>query len=273
MPTLRYSARCATAAVAACAAAGLLAVTAAVPASAASAADKLPKPGKNLIINGDFASPGPAKHEGATPTGWKLVKLGAEKKPYDAAIGAYNAKGQYPPPAGNPNKADIADEAFYEAGSATGIEGIGGEQNSAKFGDITQANNPQVSYSTVEHSASESTNAAWEGAGLEIVVVASKKVYTLIYYNQWTAYKSTFTHKPVSTKTTKYVIGRTLVLDKWYTSKTFGLNAALKKAFGLTSYRIKDVIFADLEHTISAKYPYANMDGYFADLKIAEGKA
>ena len=36
----------------------------------------------------------------------------------------------FPPPTGNPNKQDIAVEAFYEAGTATGIEGIGGEQTS-----------------------------------------------------------------------------------------------------------------------------------------------
>jgi hypothetical protein len=274
MPTLRYPARrTAAAVVAACAAAGLVAVTAALPAAAAPVAHRLPKPGKNLIHNGDFAVPGPAKHEGATPTGWKLVKLGAEKKPYSAAIGVYNAKGTYPPPKGNPNKSDIADEAFYEAGTSTGVEGIGGQQTSAKFGSITQANNPQVSFSDVEHSAPEAGNSAWAGTGLQFTFTSGKKSYTLTYFNQWTAYKSTFRKHPLNTKTTKYIIGPTLKLDIWHTTKTFSLNASLRRQFGLTTYRIKDVIFADLEHTINSAYPYANMDGYFADLTIAEGKA
>jgi hypothetical protein len=272
MPSIRHwTWRTRAACAASCATAALMALSG--TALAAHSPRTLPKPGKELLYNGDFALPTAKKYNGQTPAGWKLVLLGAEKKPYSAGIGVYNAKGQYPPPKGNPNKSDIADEAFYEAGTATGVEGIGGQQLPAKFGSITQANNPQISFSDVEHSAPEAKNAAWAGTGLQFSFTSGKKSYTLIYLNPWTAYKSTFTKKPVSTKTTKYVLGKTLTTDTWYTWKAFGLNAGISKAFGLKTYTLTAVTFIDLEDTISAAYPYANMDGYFADLSIAEGKA
>jgi hypothetical protein len=261
---------------AACAGAGVTAVLIALSGTALAAQGPhgLPKAGKQLLYNGDFASPKlTSKNEGITPTGWKLVLLGVEKKPYSAAIGLYNAKGTYPPPKGNPNKSDIADEAFYEAGTSTGVEGIGGQQTSAKFGSITQANNPQVSFSDVEHSAPEAGNSAWAGTGLQFTFTSGKKSYTLTYFNQWTAYKSTYKKKPVNTKTAKYVLGKTLKADAWYTWKAFSLNSGIQKAFGLKTYKLTAVTFANIEDTINSAKPYANMDGYFTDLSITEGKA
>lgn len=76
-------------------------------------------------------------------------------------IGIYNAKGKYPPPKGNPDKSDVACEVFYEGGSSTGVEGIGGQQTSSTFNSITQANNPQVSFSNVETFSPEVKVADW----------------------------------------------------------------------------------------------------------------
>lgn len=84
---------------------------------------------------------------------------------------------------GDPNKQDIAVEAFYEAGTATGVEGIGGEQTSATFGSVTQANNPQVSFSDLENKAPETMLAKWAGGGLEIDFTHAKKSFSLIYLN------------------------------------------------------------------------------------------
>ncbi len=272
MATIRNSTWRAAAACTACGAAiGLVALAGT---AAAAPTPRTPKTGTNLLYNGNFEIPKPV-YDGVPPTGWKLVDLGAEKKPYGASINTYNATGQYPPPKGNPNKAGIADEAFYESGTATGVEGIGGQQTSAKFGSITQANNPQISFSDVESSAPAATNAAWAGSTVQISFTSgkSKTVDTLIFISPWTAYKSTFTKKPVSSKTIKYVIGKTLVSKTWYTWKATSLNSAIKKAFGLTSYKVTAVTFADFEDTINAASPYANMDGYFADLAITEGKS
>jgi hypothetical protein len=263
-----------TAAVTFAATACLLAFTGA--ASAAPSAPAHPArlaPGTNLIINGTFSSPGPAKHEGATPTDWKLVDLGAEKKPYDASFEAWNAKGTYPPPAGNPNKSDIAAEAFYEAGSATGIEGIGGQQTPAKALRITQSSNAQVSFADAENSAPEASVAKWAGSGLEINFTSGKHSYSLIYFNPWTAYKSTFSSKASDTGTVKYVFGVTLSEKKWAVWKPRSLNADILKQFKLKTFTVTDVQVIDWEDTTSAASPYPNMDGYFADVAITQGKA
>jgi hypothetical protein len=235
------------------------------------AAPATPAPGTNLIVNGNFAKPGPAKHEGATPSHWKLVDLGAETKPFDASIGAYNAKGEFPPPKGNPNKKDIAVEVFYEAGTATGVEGIGGQQTSATFGSITQANKPQVTFSDVENKAPATGNSDWAGGGLEIDFTHGTTSYSLIYLNLWTPATGTYPDKPVNSATTKYILGPTLTLDKWNTQKARSLSADIKAQFGLTSYTVSDVRFIDLEDTISAASPFPNMDGYLADVAINEG--
>jgi hypothetical protein len=235
------------------------------------AAQATPAPGTNLLVNGTFAKPGPAKHEGATPTGWKLVDLGAETKPFNASIGAYNAKGMFPPPMGNPNKQDIAVEAFYEAGTATGVEGIGGEQTSATFGSVTQANNPQVSFSDLENKAPETMLAKWAGGGLEIDFTHAKKSFSLIYLNPWTPPAGKYASKPVNSATTKYIFGPTLKLDKWNTQQARSLNADVKQQFKLTSYKVTDVRFIDLEDTTSAASPFPNMDGYVANVALNEG--
>jgi hypothetical protein len=229
--------------------------------------------GTNLIVNGTFAEPGPVKHEGATPTDWKLVDLGAEKKPYDASFDAWNAKGKFPPPAGNPNKSDIAAEAFYEAGSATGIEGIGGEQIPAKALEITQSSNAQVSFADAANSAPQASVANWAGSGLEIDFSSGGHAYSLIYLNPWTAYKSTFSGKPADTATVKYILGATLTAPKWGIWKPRSLNADILKQFRIKTFVVQDVRAIDLEDTTSSASPYPNMDGYFADVSITEGKA
>jgi len=252
--------------------AGLVALSSAVSAAAAPAAPALPKPGTNLIFNGNFAKPGPAKHEGATPTGWYLVDLGAEKKPFNAAIGAYDAKGTYPPPKANPDKADIAAEIFYEGGNETGIEGIGGKQTSNRFGSITQANHPQVSFAVADHSAPQAKVAKWAGDGLELVLSIGKHKDTLIYFNPWTASLGKFSSKPQNSATVKYILGKTLKTNWWAIWKPRSLNADVKAQFGAKSYKVLDVLYVDLEDTTSAASPYPNETGYVADIAITEGR-
>jgi hypothetical protein len=232
----------------------------------------LPKAGTNLLANGDFAKPGPTKNEGVAPTGWTLVDLGAETAPYSASIGVYNAKGKYPPPTGNPNKADIADNVYYEAGTATGIEGIGGQQTT--FADpISQANNPQVSFANVEVTAPATTNADWAGSGLQIVFTSGKNTDTLIFLNPWTPATGTYASAPVNTATTKYILGPALTASTWNTQAAVSLNADIKKEFKAKTYTVTSVTFIDLEDTTSSATPYPNMSGYMSDLAITEGKA
>jgi hypothetical protein len=232
--------------------------------------DALPKPGANLLLNGSFDKPGPKDHEGAPPTDWTLVNLGAEKKPYAASIGVYNADGKYPPPKGNPNKRDIADQVYYEAGAATGVEGIGGQQ--AKFGfPISQADKPQVSFSNVEVLAPEAAVSDWAGSGLSILFTSGGKTLELIYLNPWTASAGTYPGKPVNNVTTKYILGPVLTANKWYTWDPRSLNADIKDEFKVNKYDVTAVAFINLEDTTDAGSPYPNMTGYMANVAIREG--
>jgi hypothetical protein len=252
------------------AAVGLLALTGTALAAPAAPA---PKVGAALITNGSFALPGPAKHEGAVPTGWKLVDLGAEKKPYSASIAAYDARGKYAPPAGNPNKSDIAVNVFYEAGSATGIEGIGGLQTKFKVKSITQANHPQVGFAAVEVDGPDASVAKWAGSGVEVDFTSGAHKYSLIYLCPWSPGLGTFSGKPVNTKTTKYILGKTLIGDKWYVQKARGLNGNIAKQFGVKTYKVTDVRFVSLEDTTDSGSPYPNMNSFVADISVTQGKA
>jgi hypothetical protein len=239
-------------------------------ASAAVRHTTLPAPGAALITNGNFHKPAAKSNEGATPTNWTVVNLGAETDPYAATFGVYNAKGEYPPPAGNPDKADVAAELFYESGTATGVEGIGGQQTVTK--SVTQANDPQIAFSDVQTYAPEAKNADWAGNGLQINFIHAKQTYSLIYFNPGTAYGTTpFPDLPANSATTVYVLGSTLTDGTWNTWSTQDLNTSIDTAFGFKTYRVTSVTCANLEDTIDSGYPYANMTGYFADVSVTEG--
>jgi hypothetical protein len=235
----------------------------------ASPASADPAPGSNLLVNGNF---GTGFVNGHTPPDWTLTDLGAETNPYDASIDTDNASGPYAPPAGGPDPEGVADEAFYEAGSATGVEGMGGEQTSSTFGSITQADDPQVSYSVAATDSPEATNSAWAGSAFEVNFTSYPVNYTLVYYYPWQAYDSSFAGTPTDTPTVKYIIGPTLNTGSWYTQPPRDLESDIESTFGLNSFTVTSVVFADLEDTINAaQSPYPNMDGYWADIAVDEG--
>ncbi len=229
-----------------------------------------PAPGTNLLENGNFETP---NVNGEPPMGWSLTDLGAETDPYSASIDTYNASGEYKPPAGDPDPLGVADEVFYEAGSSTGVEGIGASQSSATFGSITQADDPQVSFSTVSTESPEASVANWAGSAFEVYFTSGAQTYTLIYFNPWQAYESTFSGSPTNSANVKYIIGTTLTPSTWYTQPARDLGTDIDTAFGLTTYTVNSVVCGDLEDTTNSGYPYPNMDGYFADVALAEGGA
>ena len=270
MPTFRRMTTRNTAAGAAVAAvAGLVALSGAASAAAAPAASHLPKPGTNLVYNGTFALPKANLNTGKAPADWKLVLLGAEKKPYAAEIGAYDKSGTYAPPKGNPNKSDIAAQLFYEGGSDLGVEGIGGQQ---ALKSVTQANNGQVSFSVAQYLAPATTVATWAGSGLEVVFTAGKYTDTLVYFNPLTPSSGKYSSKPSNSATLKYLTGPALKVKEWYTWKARSLSADIKKEFGATSYKVDYVRYVNLEDTIDSGSPYPNVTSYFADLALTEGK-
>ncbi len=234
-----------------------------------SPASAQPAPGTNLLVNGNFET---NFVNGGTPTGWSKTDLGAETDPYSASIETDNASGPYPPPAGGPDPEGIADEDFYEAGSALGVEGFGGEQTSSTFGSISQADDPQVSFSLAPTDSPEAKNSQWAGSAFEVNFTSYPVNYTLVYFYPWVAYAGSFSGTPANTSTVKYIIGPTLTTDEWYTQPARDLNSDIENEFGLSSYTVTSVVFADLEDTInSSESPYPNMDGYWADLSLDEG--
>lgn len=255
------------------AAAGAVTILAAMSGTASAAASRgTSDPDGNLLLNGNFHKPGAARHEGVIPNSWTLVDLGAETAPYSASFGAYNQNGQYPPPAGNPDPSDVAGELFYEAGSATGVEGVAGQQRWPRFGEITQDNDPQVSFSDVENFGPQAKVANWAGSGVEIVFSHGGHLYRLIYLDPWTAAGTApFPSSPASTQTTKYILGPTLTKDAWYTQPPRDLSSDIDQQFQIETYQVEAVRVVDLEETTNSGYPYPNMDGYFADVSIAEG--
>ncbi|HEX3426543.1 MAG TPA: hypothetical protein VHT30_10465 [Acidimicrobiales bacterium] len=234
-----------------------------------------PVPGTNLIVNGNFAVPGPGSPpEGTPPADWAVTNLGAETAPYSANIGTYDASGQYPPPAGDPDPSGIAIEDFYEAGSSTGVEGLGGTQTSATFGSITNADVAQVSFSTVEKTPPDTSVAAWAGSGLQVDFTSGANSYSLVYLDPWSAPTGeTYSSSPASPSpsTTKYILGPTLTQGTWSTQSPRDLNTDISNQFGLSTFTVNDVRFVELEDATNSGYPYPNMNSYFADIAVTEG--
>src|SRR5262245_10686703 len=106
--------------------------------------------------------------------------------------------------------AGIADEVFCEAGTATGVEGIGGQQATVAVKSITHASKPQVSFSDVPANAQETALSAWTGGGLQIVFTVGRRTDTLAYLNLWTPPAGKYPAEPVRTATSKYLLGKTL---------------------------------------------------------------
>ena len=249
--------------------AGLALVAAAGTASAAPTVT--PAPGTNLLTNGSLAAPGT---DGAVPTGWTAVNLDDETAPYKTTdLAQFDATGTYPPPAPAPDASGFATEAYYAAGSATGPEGYGGRQTSATFGSITQADHPQVGFSTVESFAPNPSVAAWAGSVLQVVVASEGQTLTLRYLDPWTPASGTYAGAPTDSATTRYITGPTLTKGTWTTTAARDLSADLSATFGVSAYTVSSVTFGDLEGTTSAAYPYPNETSYWSDLSLAEGSA
>lgn len=255
-------------------AAGVAAGTAAMLVLSAGMAWATPAPGTGLIVNGNFTSPGVGTgNEGNPPTSWTVNDLGVETSPYDASIGTYDSSGRYPPPAGDPDPSGVAVELFYEAGSSTGVEGIGGEQTSATFGSITNTDGPQVSFAQVETQPPDTSVAAWAGSGLEVDFTSGATSYSLVYLDPWAASAGeTFASSPASpAPSTKYLVGPTLAVGAWSAQSPRDLDSDILSQFGLSTFTVNDVQFVELEDATNSGYPYPNMDSYFTDVALAEG--
>lgn len=218
------------------------------------------------VTNGDFSAPGT---NGATPTDWTAVPLGADTTPYENTVNAYNASGTYPPPAPLPSGATWASEAYYDVGSTAGIDGAGGSQ---PITGLTQAQDPQVSFSVAQTYAPTPGNTAWAGSVFEVDFTSGGTNYVLRYYNPFTPVSGTYTGGPTSTATTAYVVGTTLTDKTWYTEPTRDLSNDINAAFGLSSYTVTSVEYGNLEDAVTVtSSPYPNETSYWTLISLSTG--
>jgi hypothetical protein len=217
----------------------------------------------NVLTNPDFAQPG---IDGDAPTGWTESYFDNETDPFDSSIAEYDASGEYPPPAPVPGGNTFAQEIFYEAGSSTGSEGDGASQ--AVTG-LTQADDPQVGYSTVETYSPATSVAAWAGSVFEVDFTSGPQAYQLRYFDPWTPETGSYGSAPSTGATTKYIVGPTLSSDVWYTQAPRDLSTDILNEFGLSTYTVTGVHYGTLEDATSAASPYPNMTAYFAGLDLA----
>ncbi len=218
------------------------------------------------ISNGDFSAPGT---NGANPTGWTAVPLGADTTPYSNSINEYNATGTYPPPTPLPTGATWASEAFYDVGSTPGIDGAGGSQ--AVTG-IAESQDPQVSVSVAQTVAPTPGNTAWAGAVFEVDFTSGAQSYALRYFYPFTPTTGSYTGGPTNSATTAYIIGTTLTSKTWYTQPARDLTADINAAFGLSTYTITGVKYGDLEDAVTTtSSPYPNETSYWTLLSINPG--
>ncbi len=229
--------------------------------AAAPAANAAPP---NLITNGDFSQPGV---NGSNPTGWSLVNLDAETAPFRAAIAEYDARGQFPPPPGIPGGEQFASEAFYQAGSNTGVEGIGGTQAVAGVTDATRA---QVAYSVVETNYPDPSLAAWAGSIFQVNFTSGGNSFTLRYFNPFTPGATPYSSAPTNSATVKYITGAALTKKTWFTAPTRNLTADIASQFGLSSFSVTDVTYGDVENTTSAHGTsgFPNETSYWAGISL-----
>lgn len=247
------------------AAIGATAVAGLVAAPAATAATP------NLVTNGDFAQPGV---NGANPKGWALVNLGAETAPFKAAIATYDATGKFPPPAGIPGGEQFASEAFYQAGSSTGVEGIGGSQ---PLSGVTNATNAQVAYSVAETNYPDPSLASWAGSVFQVDFTSGATSYSLRYFNPFTPGATPYASAPTRAATVKYITGASLPNKAWFTAPTRNLTADIASQFGLSTFTVTGITYGDLENTTSAqgtngagKTIYPNETSYWAGIGLTQ---
>ncbi len=227
--------------------------------------------GTGAITNGDFQQPG---SNGAIPTGWTPTTFGAETAPFNASIATYDSTGQFKPPTGTPGgdqAGTFASEAFYQAGSSTGVEGYGGSQSLAAA--VASTSLPQLSWSTVESFSPSTSVSAWAGSMVEVDLSSGGQAYQLRYINPFTPQSGSYSGQPTAsnTATTKYLVLGQIAFKQWHTEAARDLAADVAGQFGLPAFTVSGVRYGDLELATSASSPYPNMTSYWKNLTLQAG--
>lgn len=226
--------------------------------------------GGNAVTNASFEQPGA---NGASPTGWTKVNLDGETKPFASSIGTYNAcpgspSGCFPAPQPVPD-GSFASEAFYQAGTNLGPEGIGGSQQLGT--PVTSTEGRKLSFSTVETNSPDSSLVRWAGSVLELDLASGAQTYKLRYFAPFTPKPGeTYSGAPTTSGTTGYVALAPLVAQRWTTFSGLDPASDAKQQLKLTSFTITGVVYGVLEDTTNAGGPpYPNETSYFDAIALA----
>jgi hypothetical protein len=216
----------------------------------------------NVLTNSDFSQGG----TGNTPTGWSEANLDNEANPYSSDITSETAgDGSFPPPVASPAASGYSAQVFYEGGSDLGSEGIAATQG---VSNVSNTDDPQVGYTTLQTVAPGLAAVDWAGTVFEVDFTSGPTSYELRYYNSFAGVA--YPDAPSSDATTKYIVGPSLAKDVWFTQAPRDLNADILAQFGLSTYTVTAVDVGVLEDTINpngAGYP--NETAYFTDADLA----
>ena len=225
--------------------------------------------GGNSVTNGSFEQPGV---DGANPTGWTMVNLDSETAPFASSIATYDScPGSppkcFPPPQPVPD-GTFASEAFYQAGSHLGSEGIGGSQQLTAPSPSSEGR--KLSFSTVETNSPDTSLVTWAGSILELDLASGAQTYKLRYFAPYTPKPGeTYSGLPATSGSTGYVILRPLTFKQWTTFSGLDPVADAKQQLGLGSFTVTGVVYGVLENTTNAGGPpYPNETSYFDAISL-----
>jgi hypothetical protein len=166
---------------------------------------------------------------------------------------------------------NYASEDFYESGDSTGVEGFGGAQTLTA--PVASSADPQVSWSTAETFAPSTSVSSWAGSMVEVDLQSGGTTYSLRYINPFTAASGSYTASPTAsnTATVKYVVLSTITSKTWYSQPARDVASDALAQFGLSTFTVTAIDYADLEDATSSGSPYPNMTAYWKNISLQTG--
>lgn len=180
--------------------------------------------------------------------------------------------GTYPPPSTPPSGDPWSVQVFYEGGSNTGSEGVGGNQS---ISGVTNTIDPQLSWADLQSFAPSTTVVSWAGTVVEIDLTSGGSSHALRFVSPFTPASGSYSGAPSNFAANGvnyvYVTLPTLTKNTWASVGPVDLNSAIAAAINSTvagNYTVTGITVGDHEGTTSAGYPYPNETSYFANVSI-----
>lgn len=214
------------------------------------------------LSNQSFEQPGT---NGAIPTNWRPVLFDGETAPFRFEFITFNASGQFPPPQPIPD-GQFAVEVFYQVGNFQGVGGAGGQQTSATFGQVSNAQNPELVYDSVQTFFATPQRARWAGGIAEVEFTAGGVTNRLRYYHK---YSATYSSAPVDGLTTRYIIEQPYAGNGQYLpEQRQNLVTDIQSEFGISDFTVTAIRFGNLLDQFGSGQPFPNNTTYWDDVRL-----